>query len=72
MSRDCFHHLCEQIEQNIGRPTFKSKQYLRELCPGTIEDNKQNKMNHAHVQSTGGFVSGEVKLALTYYYTELE
>ena len=25
----------------------------------------KNKMNNAHVQSTGGFISGEVKLALT-------
>ena len=64
MSRDCFHHLCEQIEQHIGWPTFESEQYLWELCPGTIEDNEQNKMNHAYVQSTGGYVSGEVKLAL--------
>ena len=36
-----------------------------ELSPGTTEETKQNKMNKAHVQSTGGFVSGEVKLALT-------
>ena len=38
---------------------------MRELCLETIVENEQNKMNHAHVQSTGGFVSGEVKRALT-------
>ena len=53
MSRDYFRHLCERVEQNIEWSTFKSEQYLRELCPGTV------------VQSTRGFVSGEVELALT-------
>ena len=65
MSRECFDHLCDRIEQNAGQLTFKSEQYLYGLCPGTIEENKQNKMNSAHVKSAGGFISGEVKLALT-------
>ena len=52
------------LEKNVGQSTFKSEQYLRELHPGKIEETKQNKMNNARVQLTGGFVSGEVKSAL--------
>ena len=65
MSRDSFDHLCKRIENNVQQPTFKSEQYLRELCPGTTKETKSNKMNTVHVQLTGGFVSDEVKLALT-------
>ena len=43
----------------------KQTVFLRELCQGTIEENKQNKINNARVQSTGRFVSAKVKLALT-------
>ena len=65
MSRDCFDQLCKRIEKNVGQSTFKSEQYLLQLCKGSIDQRKQRKMNHAHGKSTGGFVSGEVKLALT-------
>ena len=65
MSKDCFHHLCKRIEENVGRSTFKSEEYLQELCLGNIEETKQSKTNNARVQSIRGFVSGEMKLALT-------
>ena len=36
-----------------------------ELCRDTIKEKKQNQMNNTHIKSTGGFISGEVKMALT-------
>ena len=64
-SRECFQHLCDKIEGNVGRLKFKSEQYLRDLRVGRISEGKKGLMDDAHLKSTGGFISGEVKLALT-------
>jgi hypothetical protein len=46
--------------------TFNSEEYLNELKHGYIIEEKQTNTLHAHEHTTGGFVSGEVKLlALT-------
>ena len=66
MSRECFQQLCNKIEDNVGSDDFKSEQYLRELRFGlnSFQSNKR-KMEKAHAESTGGFISSEIKLALT-------
>ena len=66
MSRECFQQLCNKIEDNVGSDDFKSERYLRELRLGlnSFQLNKK-KMEKAHTDSTGGFISGEIKLALT-------
>ena len=63
MPRECFDLLCEKIEANVGESEFKSEQYLSLLRRG-YEGNVRNIMR-AHETTTGGFISGEVKLALT-------
>lgn len=61
MERECFHYLCERIIENAGEGDFKSEDFLRDLKNG----NTDAKFLHAHEHTTGGFVCGEVKLALT-------
>ncbi|KAL7506494.1 hypothetical protein ACHAXN_009688 [Cyclotella atomus] len=66
MERECFEHLCQQIIANVGEGAFKSEEYLHELKHGYVGiDIKNTNIANAHEHSTGGFVSGEVKLALT-------
>ncbi len=68
MERKCFDYLCERIIENVGERDFKSEAYLRDFRNlEATGDDKPNQTNilHAHEHTTGGFVSGEVKLALT-------
>ena len=64
MTREFFAQLWEQIDANAGRENFKSENYLKEVCAGIIAG-KRNNLVKAHQKSTGGFISGEVKLFLT-------
>ena len=66
MPRECFDLLCEKIEANVGEREFKSENYLH-LFRGGYKDNDLRTTNimRAHEATTGGFISGEVKLALT-------
>ena len=65
MSKQLFRELCETIEVNVGRDIFKSEEYLLELSTGKADDYGSKMMYEAHQKSTGGFISGEVKLAMT-------
>jgi hypothetical protein len=66
MSRECFQLLCDRIEANVGEEEFKSEEYLKNLKHTDIESEKKKvNLMYAHEASTGGFVSGEIKLALT-------
>ena len=50
----------------VGESEFKSEEYLRLLRGGYINSNFQiPNIMKAHEQTTGGFISGEMKLALT-------
>ena len=61
MSKECFELLCEKIIENEGEDVFKSEDYLNEqLCNGGLESN----LMRAHRETTGGFICGEIKLAL--------
>jgi len=68
MERGCFDYLCERIIDNVGEREFKSEIYLRDFKNGDATEADtlhQTNILHAHERTTGGFVSGEVKLALT-------
>ena len=66
MSRDCFQYLCDKIEVNVGERTFKGEFFLSGLKTLSASwDQVRVKLMHAHKSSTGRFVSGKVKLALT-------
>ena len=67
MSRECFCDICRRIEENVGESQFKSEQYLRNLKESSDPADKkilQAMKCHAD-KSTGGFISGEVKLTIT-------
>ena len=64
MTRECFTLLCERILSNVGHENFKSEQYLNEVRLGIITEKKKSNSFNAHQKSTGGFISGEVKLTL--------
>jgi hypothetical protein len=69
MSRECFALLANKIEQNVGTGVFKREEYLERLkCDPNFPEalfNNQKNLLAAHEHNTGGFISGEVKLALT-------
>ena len=66
MSRECFAYLCNMIESNVGEEVFKSEEYLNALRTSNKDEDKVKAQTmNAHDQSTGGFISGEVKLAIT-------
>ena len=68
MERECFDYLCERIIDNVGESDFKSENYLCDFRNGEAtgaDTLDQTNILHAHEHTTGGFVSGEVKLALT-------
>lgn len=64
MDRKCFDLLCEKIINVIGEEKFMSEDFLESL--ETSHAHKKLKdMHHAHKHSTGGFISGEIRLAIT-------
>ena len=59
MTRDYFQLLCNTIIAGIGEASFKSEAYIDAFLKG------KNAMYKANVQTTGGYIAGEVKLAIT-------
>ena len=59
MTRPCFHLLCQQIISYTGESGFKSEAYIDAF----LKDKCQ--MYKALCKTTAGYVSGEVKLAVT-------
>ena len=59
MARKCFALLCDKIKINIGERKFRSQIYVDTFLnyPGSIYQ--------ANCDTTGDFISGEVKLAIT-------
>ena len=62
MKRGTFHKLCHLIESEIGVGQFKSEAYLISM---ENDNSAHGRMAFANLASTSGFVSGEVKLAIT-------
>ena len=62
MSRACFAQLCGLIEEKVGEEKFKSECYLRRIAS---ENTTMGRMSNANEATTSGFISGEVKLAIT-------
>lgn len=65
MDKECFSHLCERIEEIRGEEEFKSENYLAQVRRGNAGDPKLRGILRCHNASTGGFISGEVKAAIT-------
>ena len=67
MSRDCFALLCSTIKNRIGESQFKSEEYISAFLdqPDHRCFNNAPSMFGAHQATTGGYISGEIKLAIT-------
>ena len=66
MTRKCFELLSQTIIDNIGENNFKSEEYIstfidNEFCP---LGNRSYSMYCAHCHTSGGYISGEIKLAV--------
>ena len=64
MSPELFDQLCSVIIDIVGEEEFKSEDYLN-FCTDDNDSNPSHNIAKAHAKSTGGFISGEVKLAMT-------
>ena len=58
MNRDCFNSLCQRIISKVGESKFKSEMYIDAFLKN------KDQMYDANVKATGGYISGEVKLAI--------
>ena len=66
MTRECFTLLCGKIIASIGESNFKSEAYIDAfLIKEGIVHNRVSIMASANMATTGCFISGEVKLAIT-------
>ena len=66
MSKVLFHQLVDDICAAVGTNVFKSEQYIQQQIDDNLLFPDQSKnIFKAHHDSTGGFVSGEIKLAIT-------
>ena len=68
MSRECYDLLCKKIRAHVGEEEFKSEEYLEDLTkslapPDSIVTCRLRRLAKAHLNHTGGWISGEVKLA---------
>ena len=60
MTRECFQQLCLKIETAVGKEEFRSEDYLK------VRDNyPDQKLYYANKKRFDGYISGEVKLAIT-------
>ena len=63
MSKDCFDYSCDSIEENVGKRQFKSEACSKEYKGARARNNlRSTNIARAHDETTGGFISGEIKL----------
>lgn len=65
MSKSVFQDLCNNIVDIVGQDEFKSEEYIDDIMNSRPRVGSANNIFLAHAASTGGFVSGEIKLGLT-------
>ena len=64
MDKFCFNKLCRDIKEAVGEDDFLSERFLKY----DINERKYahlKRMNRAYEFLTGGFISGEIRLAIT-------
>ena len=65
MSKLLFQQLCDDICAAVGVDEFKSEEYIKQrIDRACIFPDPTTNLFIAHQESTGGFVSGEIKLAI--------
>ena len=64
MDMNCFNSLCSKVESSVSVENFKSEEYLLLLKNKSTHDKKHNMLT-ANESTTGGYISGEIKLGIT-------
>ena len=67
MNRNCFKLLCQKIISTVGESKFKSEEYIAAFLvnPYSPLSLQSAKIHNAHCYTSGGYISGEVKLAIS-------
>ena len=65
MSKTLFQQLVDDVSSFTPADEFKSEEYLQQIIDGVVPLDPSNNIILAHYNSTGCFVSGEIKLAVT-------
>ena len=66
MTRKCFDQLCSQIICSIGERAFLSEAYINAfVSTNDICNSRFSIIYKAHARTSGGFLSGEMKLAIS-------
>ena len=67
MNRDCFQLLCNTIISKIGESKFKSEEYISTFLSNPLSplSSRASLIHHAHCHTSGGYISGEVKLGIS-------
>jgi len=62
MDRECFQQLCSIILKKVGEKNFKPESYLHRL---DSDSSREGNIYRAHKKTSGGYISGEIKVAIT-------
>ena len=66
MTRQCFDQLCSKIICSIGERAFLSEKYINVfISDNDVSTSHLLRIYRAHARTSGGFISGEMKLAIT-------
>ena len=66
MTRACFNLLCNKIIRSVGERAFLSEAYIDAFLDNELTAPKYlSGIYKAHLKTSGGFISGEVKLAIS-------
>jgi len=65
MTRPCFRKLCNKIEKAVGKEEFKSEKYIELELKAQGQSTKKGSMFAASQDTSGPYIPGEMKLALT-------
>ena len=63
MPLDCFQLLCQRIESDVGEDKFLSERYIKEVIKK--QQSRKRHIYNAHCETSGGYICGEVKVAIT-------
>ena len=68
MPKEWFDDLCKRIETAVGQEEFKSEEFisteLNDTKMNMSSTSKKRRMFYAHSQTSGGYICGEVKVAI--------
>ena len=65
VTKECFDHLCNKIQEVVGIHVFKSEEYLKSIFLDNIKKTHSSRLKNANQTRYNGYISGQIKLAIT-------